>query len=163
MRFIFLLLVFVSTFVQAAPVTWTVNNAIFDDGATLTGQFDFNSETGVYSNVSLSTSSGTILTDPWSYDQVPVGDGTEAWLGDTDIDIPNRRTLLLQFSLALSSAGGSVDLIGSEGFPGSLEVPRNLLAGASVSAVPVPAAVWLFGSGLGILGWIRRKQTSCLS
>jgi hypothetical protein len=27
----------------------------------------------------------------------------------------------------------------------------------SVSAVPAPAAVWLFGSGLGLLGWMRRK------
>jgi hypothetical protein len=28
-----------------------------------------------------------------------------------------------------------------------------------VSAVPVPAAVWLFGSALAGLGWLRRKQT----
>ncbi|MGI9341666.1 MAG: VPLPA-CTERM sorting domain-containing protein [Gammaproteobacteria bacterium] len=27
----------------------------------------------------------------------------------------------------------------------------------SLTAVPVPAAVWLFGSALGILGWMRRK------
>jgi len=29
----------------------------------------------------------------------------------------------------------------------------------SASTVPVPAAVWLFGSALGLLGWIRRKAT----
>jgi hypothetical protein len=28
-----------------------------------------------------------------------------------------------------------------------------------VTAVPVPAAVWLFGSALAGLGWMRRKQT----
>jgi hypothetical protein len=27
----------------------------------------------------------------------------------------------------------------------------------SVSTIPVPAAVWLFASGLGLLGWIRRR------
>jgi hypothetical protein len=25
--------------------------------------------------------------------------------------------------------------------------------------IPVPAAVWLFGSALGLLGWMRRKAT----
>ena len=28
---------------------------------------------------------------------------------------------------------------------------------ASVSVIPIPAAVWLFASGLGLLGWFRRK------
>jgi len=27
------------------------------------------------------------------------------------------------------------------------------------SAIPIPAAVWLFGSGLGLLGWFRRRQS----
>jgi len=30
-------------------------------------------------------------------------------------------------------------------------------ASLTVSRVPIPAAVWLFGSGLGLLGWFRRK------
>ncbi len=29
----------------------------------------------------------------------------------------------------------------------------------SMSVVPIPAAVWLFGSALAGLGWLRRKQT----
>jgi hypothetical protein len=29
----------------------------------------------------------------------------------------------------------------------------------AVSAVPIPAAAWLFGSALAGLGWMRRKQT----
>lgn len=33
----------------------------------------------------------------------------------------------------------------------------NLALGAQV--VPVPAAAWLFGSALGLLGWVRRRQS----
>lgn len=30
----------------------------------------------------------------------------------------------------------------------------------TVSVIPIPAAVWLFGSGLGLLGWLRRRQAA---
>jgi hypothetical protein len=34
--------------------------------------------------------------------------------------------------------------------------PRQLIL---TTAVPIPAAVWLFGSALGLLGWMRRRET----
>jgi len=32
-----------------------------------------------------------------------------------------------------------------------------------VSAVPLAAAAWLFGSGIGLLGWMRRKDSPKLA
>jgi hypothetical protein len=32
------------------------------------------------------------------------------------------------------------------------------VSSVTISTVPIPAAVWLFGSALGILGWARRKS-----
>ena len=46
---------------------------------------------------------------------------------------------------------------------GNLTPECNVLTSAwfgGSTVVPVPAAVWLFGSALGLLGWIRRRQTS---
>jgi hypothetical protein len=36
----------------------------------------------------------------------------------------------------------------------------NLSHVSAYNVVPIPAAVWLFGSGLGMLGWMRRKSTA---
>ncbi len=36
----------------------------------------------------------------------------------------------------------------------------SMWTAGSTAAVPVPAAVWLFGSALGMLGWSRRKRAA---
>jgi hypothetical protein len=50
----------------------------------------------------------------------------------------------VSFSVSYPQAGG--------GYSQVFEIDN-----ISASVVPIPAAVWLFGSGLGLLGWFRRK------
>jgi len=43
---------------------------------------------------------------------------------------------------------------------GGVSTPDSLATGGgtvAVSVVPVPAAVWLFGSALAAFGWLRKK------
>ncbi len=45
----------------------------------------------------------------------------------------------------------SMATINTDGSPAVLD---------NIVVTPIPAAVWLFGSGLGLLGWMRRRQTA---
>lgn len=68
-----------------------------------------------------------------------------SWGTDTDVDIDIMN--LLQAS--------TTDL-GEQ----ALVQKKVGLVGVEITAVPVPAAVWLFGSALGMLGWLRRKAAA---
>ena len=61
----------------------------------------------------------------------------------------------LQGDIGLSSVSFTFDFVGSAS---TIEID-HLQYGSGASVVPVPAAVWLFGSALGLLGWMRRKAT----
>ena len=43
--------------------------------------------------------------------------------------------------------------------PFGCAVPDGGFSGTA-TVVPVPAAVWLFASALGLMGWIRRRATA---
>ncbi|MGI9289665.1 MAG: VPLPA-CTERM sorting domain-containing protein [Gammaproteobacteria bacterium] len=61
---------------------------------------------------------------------------------------PMEANYSRQMYFGVSDFGGS---------PATLQVRGTV---NSISAVPIPAAAWLFGSALAGLGWMRRKQTS---
>lgn len=62
---------------------------------------------------------------------------------------------------------GLVSITGTGMNPGDLvNIGNGIAVGTAfgemmtfqVAPVPVPAGVWLFGSALGLLGWMRRKK-----
>jgi hypothetical protein len=152
----------------AIPVTWYLQDAVFADtalleGTILFGQFDYDAETELYSNVDIRSA------------QLPASSGfaVSTYNGNTVGNLPTQLAtfgqgvyfgadynnfLVLDFAASLTSVGGVIAVTGGESFEGSFS--RSLMAGATVSTVPVPAAVYLFGSGLGLLGWFRRRQTA---
>ncbi len=66
---------------------------------------------------------------------------TNQFTGSTDYDL---MSVFIDFSLSTNSA------VGISGF-------------VEQTVVPVPAALWLFGSALGMLGWYRKKSKTTMA
>jgi hypothetical protein len=71
-------------------------------------------------------------------------------------------TVVFSFAHTMSTqtvnlGGDWTGLIRVEFTPQYHSVFGNAIDNISVNVVPIPAAVWLFGSALGLLGWMRRK------
>jgi hypothetical protein len=84
------------------------------------------------------------------------GTATTVILGGDDVSIGAPQTLANSYSnLVLSSLGGGnwklSNATATSGFDFIFNVP---------AVVPVPAAVWLFGSALGLMGAMRRRTAA---
>ena len=162
--------------VSAAPVVWTVNNAQFADGGTLAGSFAFDANTLEYSDVALTTTAGSSAGFQFAGSQTYSSATYGTFLGlqelitssapiSCDGGLTCLTDLRLDFASALTSSGGTIGILTDfqtqEGVERSDDlVNARLLISGTITAVPVPAAVWLFGSGLVGLGWLRRRQIS---
>ena len=105
-------------------------------------QFDLLSFDRLVGLVAPSAGSSFLLTG-----QKSDGSTVESWITGINTVSTDYETILLssQFenlvSITFSDSSAAVQL-------------DNI----TVNAVPIPAAVWLFGSGLGLLGWMKRKR-----
>jgi hypothetical protein len=154
---------------NAVPVVWTLDNVTAEPyfpagpSVSITGQFTYDADTNMYSNVHIFTPfiANSEFSEFTAEVLHPDHPELNAQLFIVNGSYPSGDPAQLGFSFAdlLTNAGGEVAIEYGELFNfghdggGSAEIFIG-----SVTAVPVPAAVWLFGSALAGLGWMRRKQ-----
>jgi hypothetical protein len=164
-----LLIVWGSAF--SIPVTWTLQDAVFDDGGAATGSCVYDADLDVFADIDITTTAGSVFSG--QHYQHGTFFLTSVSLGVTTVDQPDLTGLpaLAMFFTAggfipMTNDGGTLflDTAGGEGYCavpdcGGAALDRDLreFTSGSISAVLVPAAVWLFGSALAGLGWFRRK------
>ncbi|MDB4307753.1 VPLPA-CTERM sorting domain-containing protein [Gammaproteobacteria bacterium] len=167
--------------VLAVPVTWTLNNVVYDDGGIVTGSFDYDAEFEFYSNINIQ--SPEHWEGDWFWAEQSFIDVGQYGPAATETRFHNPgcgycendpdTVITFKFATALTNSGGTVSLIPNVSFlsPGFAEpggpfwglpdmssgMDRKIVSG-TISTVPIPAAAWLFGSTLVGLGWMRRKQ-----
>lgn len=107
---------------DAAPVLWTLNNAVFADDGTATGTFTWDADTGLVGDYHFIVGGGDTDTfEPTEYSSADPGagvtyqaflDGAQmVYLFDFSITVPTGvRSLYISTASALTSAGGNVAL-----------------------------------------------------
>jgi hypothetical protein len=155
---------FAAAAVNATPVEWTIDSLVFDDGGTGSGTFTYDADTNAYSNIDIVTTAGTASTGAPYMSVIDFAPNDSDFLAVMVFPLAGTHSLELSFATSLTNAGGIIAIDGwGESICGQecmfpVTRLRNITAG-QISAVPVPAAAWLFGSALAGLGWMRRKQT----
>ena len=167
---IFILLLFTVS-ANASVVSWTLSNVILSDGQTVTGGFDYDADTDAFSNISI-TNSGNDSYPSTDYAYYHNGGIYNISVSSTLSPTTGDTLLSLGWLSAgpLTNAGGTLAL--NPGLPFgectnsdcsgvALNLNGARVASGSISSVPIPAAVWLFGSGLlGLVGIARRKKAA---
>jgi hypothetical protein len=163
---------------QAVPVTWILDdvqwsdyycvNCVQPDTSYLTGSFVYDADTNTFSDIHL-VSENPPPSGGWS--KTYTSDNLLSFDNDSLIFLDDGNPafhweLELNFQSSLTNTGGTISLVSSYEVAydpnggGYLERGVNSGVITSIPAVPIPAAVWLFGSALAGLGWIRRKPAA---
>lgn len=155
---IFLFLAVNSAF--AIPVTWTINGS-FANGTTVTGSFDFDADTNVYSNLSVTTgSSPNQDLGNGSYSGSPfASDSNDFEVEGSCGQISTWECAIgMSFASDLNEEVEVITILSGYEASAANALQNGLTGTVTANVVPIPAAAWLFGSALAGLGWARRKK-----
>ena len=164
---------FASLAVNAAPVTWTLNNYVFDDGGTASGSFVMDSVTKEITAANIITTSGSAFVGE-SYSAIDAEYGVIITAPPSFIqfytdNLPgrvNETVFVLELGAGFDTSGGTYTTkkAGEYRCNHDLYCPSDYVElretqpfSGSITSVPVPAAAWLFGSAFAGLGWLRRR------
>jgi hypothetical protein len=160
---------------HGAPVLWTLQDAEFGDGGTISGSFIYDADLDVYSAISITTTDA-LQVPLATFTSLLGGGSADAAL--TPASLPDQTgqpfLQLLYFQFPLDNAGGlrllidaffpaasSFDGICLDATCSSVAFGRTLvdggISGTPVAVVPVPAAL-LLPSALGVLALARRRR-----
>ena len=149
---------------QAATVSYTLDNIFLDATNQMTGTFewtyddgDFENGTGLFSELFIPLTSHTLADLNITFD---IGKSIEFTLID-NLDSDGVDISLVFVNPLTPTQSTLLELNASKWALGGTGTNHAFVSGGiSLTAVPVPAAVWLFGSGLlGLISVARRKQS----
>jgi probable HAF family extracellular repeat protein len=142
--------------IAGAARTTTTGTVLFATTWDTDGNITFLNNAGAFGSKAWSINDDGVIV---GYDQIAKGnarafvalDGLNMVDLNTLVDLTGTDFVSLNHAFDVNANG---DIVGM-GITASGEERAFFLA-----AVPVPAAVWLFASGLGVLGWFRRRRVT---
>jgi hypothetical protein len=148
---------------QAIPISWTLNNVTFGDGATASGSFMFDASTHTSSSYSVSFTGGILsdlVYDAGNSDFSYGGFGANSFIVSSN---DGHRYFNFAFTDALTDAGGIVQLLPTDSYECANCSPFRLVVSGEVTAqaasvVPEPASLALVVPTLGMLAFLTRRR-----
>jgi hypothetical protein len=157
-----------ATTAYATPITWTLQNVVFDDGGIATGSFTYDADIDTLTSVAITTTAGSVRGGNAYGVGTPNASDTLFDAVDTfPVQLGITPRLIFSLATPMTNAGGTVAI----GTPFRLEltcagagctVPsqqRLIVTGSITTNAPEPTAMLLFGTAAaGLLA--RRRRAS---
>ena len=146
---------------HAIPITYTLQNVTFADGATASGSFVFDANTHLSSGYSISTTAGTLTAFTWNqFDSGLYYGGGAGPNNFTLITTNGQRVFNFSFINPFTNAGGTYAINTASTYECYNCSPFRRVTGGTVSsvAVPEPGTAALMLSAIGILGFAARRR-----